>query len=101
MLLRRAARRWSWRGGQGRSRARSILAAALGRTPDSARLLRFFERFARESGDRRALVDALLALGERAARGVVALGAGEEPLREAVDLALSLEDRPLGESILR
>ncbi|HVY46360.1 MAG TPA: tetratricopeptide repeat protein, partial [Minicystis sp.] len=82
-------------------RATVVLRAALERTPDSARLLRFVERFAREHGDRRALVDVLLALGERASRGVLALGPAEEPLREAVDVALSLEDRPLAERILR
>ena len=75
--------------------------AALERAPDSARLLRFAERFAREHADRRALVDALLALADRATRGKINLAPGEDPLREAVDVALALEDRSLAERILR
>ena len=83
------------------ARAEALLRDALAKRPDDRELLRFFERFAREHGQRRALVDALVALAEEARRGAVPLEPGEDPLREAVDVALSLSDRPLAESILR
>ncbi|HEY4122840.1 MAG TPA: tetratricopeptide repeat protein, partial [Byssovorax sp.] len=83
------------------ARAEALLRDALAKRPDDRELLRFFERFAREQGQRRALVDALVALAEEARRGAVPLEPGEDPLREAVDVALSLADRALAESILR
>ena len=74
-------------------RAEAALRAALEKSPRSERIARLLERLARRSGRPRALVDALVLLAD--------LEGSTADLREAVSVARSLGDHPLGESILR
>jgi len=75
-------------------RAKSVLEAAVPLHSKSERLVEIYERIGRTPGNERALVDALMLRADLP-------GGGVEPLREAVDIARSLGDAGLAESLLR
>ena len=75
-------------------RAKSVLEAAAPLHSKSERLVEIYERIGRTPGNERALVDALTLRADLK-------GSGVEPLREAVDIARSLGDTGLAESLLR
>jgi tetratricopeptide (TPR) repeat protein len=74
-------------------RAEAIFRNALEVSPRNERLLRLFERFARESTLPRCLIDALV--------GLAAVSGDPGHLKEAFEIAAPLGDNALAESILR
>ncbi len=75
-------------------RAEELLRAAADTHPESERIVDIYERLARAPGRERSLVDALV-------RRWSLPGTGTEPMKEAVELAETLEDGALAESLLR
>ncbi|HSO39432.1 MAG TPA: tetratricopeptide repeat protein, partial [Labilithrix sp.] len=75
-------------------RAEALLQSAADAHPTSERIVDLYERLARAPGRERSLVDALV-------RRWALPGSSTAPMREAVELAETLEDRAVVESLLR
>ena len=83
-------------------RAEGIFRTALGVSPQNERLLRLFERFAREHQRPRCLVDALVGLAKAEGIAVILAGhvtkdgdvAGPRTLEHAVDVVLTFDGEP-------
>jgi tetratricopeptide (TPR) repeat protein len=75
-------------------RAKAVLQAATSNHARSERLVEIYERIGKAPGQERALVEALTLRADLP-------GAGLDPLREASEIALKLEDVSLTESLLR
>jgi tetratricopeptide (TPR) repeat protein len=87
-------------------RAEKLLESAAAAHPTNARVVDIYERLARAPGRERILVDALvkrwtLLSGSSAAPGGTSATNATQPMREAVEIAETLEDRELAESLLR
>ncbi|MDB4937976.1 MAG: Exonuclease SbcC, partial [Labilithrix sp.] len=81
------------------ARAEKLLEAAAAAHPTSARVVDIYERLARAPGRERVLVDALVKRWTLLSASPSV--AATQPMREAVELAETLEDRELEESLLR
>ena len=80
-------------------RGEALLQSAAEAHPTNVRVVDIYERLARAPGRERTLVDALLKRWALVAGGDAAQAT--QPMREAVEIAEGLEDRALGESLLR
>ncbi len=76
------------------ARAEALLKSASDAHPTHERLIDIYERLARAPGRERTLVDALV-------KRWSLTGSTTQPMREAVEIAETLEDRDLAESLLR
>ncbi|MBX3190957.1 MAG: tetratricopeptide repeat protein [Labilithrix sp.] len=84
----------AWEGEQDVERAELLLRAAAERHPEHERVIAIYERLARAPGRERTLVDALV-------KRWMLPGSTTQPMREAVEIADTIEDRDLAESLLR